>query len=213
MAAAIRGARSLLDAVRLYDKERRPSVDLADVSTRTKTVFLSWMGFVVYLAAVQASVRGYAAVAGLVGWLLWLLLDNESAFPAISRRSKSVYLVLTVGTYAFAIPYAPFLAIAAAPLKPEPQAGWVAAGACLWLTALALFEYRTLFAGLRKKQTAFAYGVCLSVVGWVTSGSPNVGHLPLAMHVLVVVIVDAILSLVVLVAWLSVNAVADLFYD
>lgn len=211
--AAIRAARSILDALRLYDKDRRPTFDLADVRRRTKTVFLSWMGFVVYLTAVQASARRYAAVAGLVGWLLWLLLDNETAFPAISRNSKVLYLALTVATYGFAIPYAPVLAISAAPLNPQPLAGLVAAGACLWLIALAIFEYRTLLGGLRIKQTAFAYVVCFAVVGWVISGSSNVGHLSLVLHLLALVIADLILSLVVLVAWLSVNAVADLFYE
>jgi hypothetical protein len=181
------------------------------VRLRTKTVFLTWLGFIVYLTAAGSRVQSLSAVIGLFAWCLWLLLDNAAAFPVPARHTRYLYLLLTVVTYAIAIPYAPILAISTAPFRPAPVAGWAAFIATLWLIGLALFEYRNLFTGLRVGATGVCYLICLLAVVWLNWSTPNVAHLPGPIHVMVLAVADMIVAGVALTAVLSINAVLDLF--
>ena len=143
---------------------------------RVKTVVLSWLGLLVFVANVVPGDRVVPAGVGLLCWLLWVGFDNIEAIPGMSTRLGGLYGSLAFFFYSFGLPVTAFyLALPLLQLRDWRAAAFAFTGLA-WVLLLSYREYRGIYQPLRRPVAAVLYVACLAIALWVTRSTA--AHVP-----------------------------------
>jgi hypothetical protein len=148
--------------------------DPVTLRARIRIILLSWLGLVVYLAAITPGSSVVAAGLALVGWLVWVFLGDIEISKWMSSQLGELYEILAWAMYSFVVPATALYIVVPLLSAKSLVALLFGLGGLLWVLGLSILEYRHLYRPIRRPLAIILYVICVAVALFITRSSITV---------------------------------------